>query len=88
MKEGRIPLWFWFVIIVACLPAFFIPFLPGMVYVREQLGILSTLYPVYVAATALCALMCYKQRREVAWILVGLMVLAHVAMFFLCSQYS
>ena len=87
MKE-RIPGWFIAVCVLVCVPALFLPFLPDMEAVKEKLGMLMTFYPVYVICGALCAGMCYVQRRAVAWILIGLVVLSHLALFLLSEEMS
>lgn len=85
MKE-RAPWWFIAVCVVVCLPLLFIPFMPQMEEVKVRLGALMTWYPVYVCCGALCAALCYVRRRELAWILIGLVVLSHVAIVILSEE--
>lgn len=82
------PLWFGAVVFLAAAPAAVMPFVPGFDAVADSLGMLWTLYPIYVVATAICACLSYTRRREVAWILVAVMLLAHTALILLAREYA
>lgn len=82
------PLWFSAICIVMCLPALLLPFAGGMEPVRQALGVLFTLFPVYVCSSALCAWLCMPQRRDVAWILIALAALAYLALTLLARSYG
>lgn len=86
--SARTPMWFGAVIILAAAPAAILPFVKGIAAAASHLGILWKLYPLYLAATALCAFLSYPRRREVAWILLGVMLLAHIAIFMLAREYA
>lgn len=47
---------------------------------------LVRLYPAYVLVAAVCAWICWSQRRAVAAVLVALMLLTHAAMWALVCQ--
>ncbi len=39
---------------------------------------LNWLYPAYIVASGSLACICYRQRREVAWILLAMMILTDI----------
>lgn len=79
------PKWMLAVIIVTLLPVFQFPVLlsdcPPVSIVRTLLWI----YPFYCLVAAYLAYQSYPQRHAIAWILIMLMVLSHVAMWMLVT---
>lgn len=45
-------------------------------------GVTGWLYPVYAVLSAVLAWICYGQRRTLAWILEGLMLLTAILLYF------
>lgn len=88
LPEASRPLWFAVLCVAVCLPALVLPFMDGMAQVREALGVLFNLFPVYVCASALCAWICRPQRPELAWILLALALLAYLAIILLARSYG
>lgn len=85
----RVPLWFALVCVLVCLPALAMPFLPGMEYARSVLGPLYGFFPVYVCAAALCAWLSWRRgRRDVAWVLVALVLISDAGVIFLADGYG
>ena len=80
MNRQRIPWWFVVLCVILALPVFFIPLYDDMAVLRDTLGWLDTYYPVYIVAALLCALLCYPRRREVAWILIGIVIISHMSL--------
>lgn len=84
----RRPLWFAVLCVALCVPAFVLPLVKGMDAVREALGELFTYFPVYVCASALCAWLSYARRRDVSWILTGVVLLSYLAIYLLYCSYG
>lgn len=82
--ERPVPGWMTALIVILCLPGLFLPFLPGMEQASAQLGQLFNFFPLYLLAAAVCALIAYKQRPELTWILLAIMVLSYIAVISLC----
>lgn len=81
--KTRVPWWFTVLLVLLCVPMFsFVSFVaatpPG-----STARILAWAYPVYVPLSAVCAWMCYPDRRELAWILTVLLALCDAGMWFL-----
>lgn len=80
------PRWFAVVIVVLLLPLFQFPVLlsecPAENGVRTLLGI----YPVYALTAGYLAWQCYPQRRALAWILLALLLLSHLAIWLLVTN--
>ncbi|MDE6311696.1 MAG: hypothetical protein K2L96_07775 [Muribaculaceae bacterium] len=85
---ARRPWWFGCVCVLACVPAFFMPFMEGMEEVRAALGKLFTYFPVYVCASALCAWLSYGRKTYVAWILIGVLALSYLSIWLLYRSYG
>lgn len=79
------PKWVTAVIVIVLLPVFQFPMLlgsaPDLPIVRTMLWI----YPFYCLVAAYLAWQCYPQRHALAWILIGLMILSHIAMWLLVT---
>jgi hypothetical protein len=43
------------------------------------------IYPFYAIVAAYLAWQCYPQRRALAWVLLSLLLLSHVAIWILCT---
>ncbi len=78
--KPRRPWWFTVILIVMVFPAFGMPWMLASAPVGSMLLTLIKLYPAYLALSAVCAWLCYPQRRELAWILVALMALSSSAL--------
>lgn len=79
--NSKRPLWYKLIVIAACLPVLMYPKLLSIA--NGQFSIFLTLYPAYVIAAGICAWICYPDRKEVAWILIILLLMTHAAMWFL-----
>ncbi len=80
------PWWFKMLVLVCALPVLAYPFLLRDAPADGMAHTLTVLYPAYVIASAICALMCYGRRPEVSWILVVLLVLTDAAMWILVNE--
>ena len=84
-KSRRAPAWFAAVCVILALPAFQTP---ALLSAAPDIDIVKTLvwiYPLYVIVCAYLAWACWATRRAVAWMLLGLLVLTHVAMWALVN---
>lgn len=83
----RPPWWFTLILILLSAGLFAWPWLLGSSKPQADTGSMAKLllaaYPVYVLGSAYLAYRCYDCRRELAWILVGLVVLTYAALPFL-----
>ncbi len=77
---GR-PLWATLLAILLLLPLGFYPALLGRL--QPESATLVKLYPLYAIFTAWLAWLCYPRRREMYWILLGLLLLSHAAVWLL-----
>lgn len=73
------PRWFTVVIIVTFLPVFQFPMLLGSMPDVSIVRTLVWVYPFYCLVAAYLAWQCYPQRHALAWILLALMILSHIA---------
>lgn len=77
--------WFRLLVIVLALPLAGYPaLLSGADDADPALSTLVWLYPAYVVCAAVCAWMCYPRRKDVAWILLALMLLTQIGMYYTC----
>lgn len=81
MKQ-KIPTWFKLTVIVAMLPVAAWPTMLSRCADDSPLRQLVYLLPLYLLASGVCALLCYRERRELAWILIALMILSAAALSF------
>lgn len=77
------PRWFKAIIIVLMLPLALYPVLMSRMSETDQSVWLLRLYPVYVIASGICAWIEYRQRPDVAWVLVALLLMSHIGMWVL-----
>lgn len=81
--KPRRPWWFTALLIVVVLPAFGLPWLLADAPKDSLLANLIKWFPAFLLLAAFCAWFSYPQRRDVAWILVALMVLSAVSLYIL-----
>lgn len=79
----RTPIWMGIVIALAMIPALIFPFRMGAMPTDATARYLIWFYPAYVIGSGVCAWLCYPQRKALAWILIVLMILSHMAMYML-----
>lgn len=75
-ERQRPPVWFALVCVVFTLSGILGPMAALGTPDEGTMRTLLWLLPAYSAATSICAWKCYGQRRELAWILLGVGVLA------------
>ncbi|MDE7411678.1 MAG: hypothetical protein K2M94_06535 [Paramuribaculum sp.] len=80
------PRWMIWVILLVSLPVFQFPMLLSSLPVDSPNKVLVWMYPFYVVVAAYLAYQCYPQRRALAWILLALMVLSHIAVYMLVNS--
>lgn len=86
-NNNRPPLWVVIVTVIAMLPVLAFPVLLDSPADDDETKALLWLYPLYVIVSGICAAICYRQRPEVTWILLILMILSHAAMWILYYGY-
>lgn len=74
--KPRRPWWFTMILILLVFPSFGMPWMLASAPAGSLLHTLVKLFPFYLLGSAVCAWLCYPQRRELSWILVALMVLS------------
>lgn len=86
--KAHTPWWMTIVIVVLCLPLFATPSLIGMLPAGtdDTVKTLVTGYPIYVVASGILAWIVYPSRKGLAWILLILMALSHVAIYMLAKN--
>ena len=77
--KPRRPWWFTALLIVLVLPSFGMPWVLSDAPQGSLLAALIKWFPAYLLLSAVCAWMAYPQRRDVAWIIVALMILSSIA---------
>lgn len=80
LKPQR-PWWFTTLLVVLVLPAFGLPWMLVSAPAGSILMTLIKLFPVYLVGSAFAAWKVYPARRDLAWILVALMILTSSALF-------
>lgn len=80
--QSQVPGWFTAVVIVCMLPVLGFPTLLSRCGEDSPLTGFVWFYPLYVLATGICSRMCYARRRELAWILLAIMLLTHIAIWY------
>lgn len=80
--KSKIPKWFIAVVVIAMLPMLAWPTLLSRCSEDSPIKLFVWLLPAYVIASGICALLCYSERREVAWILIVLMLLTQSALIY------
>lgn len=82
-KKPKAPPWLTVLTVAAMLPLAAFPLLLDRPAAGGEAKALLWLYPFYVVASGICALICWRERPELTWILLGLMILSHAAMWML-----
>ena len=80
------PRWMICVILLVALPVFQFPMLLSSLPADSPNRVFVWMYPFYVVVAAYLAYQCYPQRRALAWILLVLMVLSHIAVYLLVNS--
>lgn len=75
------PLWAKLLVIAAVLPLGSYPWL--LAYSSRSAAAFLVFYPLYIVASAICAWICWDDRREIYWILIVLMFLTDIAIWFI-----
>ena len=83
--DRKFPLWVKLLIIISALPVVMLPIIIGnCAAVRyEEAKLFIMIDPFYVLASAIMAWISYRQRPEVAMILIVITLLSHIAMWML-----
>ncbi len=87
-RRGPVPAWFIVLLVLLVLPgasAYYVMTLCPPEF--SELTTLLKIYPFYIIIAALFAYICYPERRTVAWILVGMIILSHIAVAGLALQF-
>ena len=82
-RRQKVPAGVTVVIIICMLPVLAFPTMLSMTMPDSLARTFVWFYPFYVIASGVCARICWRQRRDVTWILLALMVLSHLAMWML-----
>lgn len=77
----RHPWWFTTILILLTLPAFSTPWLIADVPEASLLQGLIKCFPAFMILAAFCAWFTYPQHRDIAWILVAVMILCSLSLF-------
>lgn len=85
-SPGTAPRWFSIVVLIVMLPVFQIPMLLDSCPPDHPGRTLVWIYPFYVLVAGWLAWQCYPQRRTMAWVLLALMALSHVAIYILVTS--
>lgn len=85
--DRKFPLWVKLLIIISALPVVMLPVIISNCGVAryEEVKLFIMIYPFYVLASAIMAWISYRQRPEVAMILIVITLLSHIAMWMLPS---
>jgi len=78
--EGT-PRWFTLLLVLLAAPGLLFMHFVGATPSGTTARTLAWLYPLYAAASAICAHICYPDRRELAWILAVLLAMSDAAMW-------
>lgn len=81
MNPNPTPWWFTALLVLAALPMFSAVYFVAATPAGSEAKWLSWLYPAYVVISAVCAWICYPDRRALAWILLILMILSDAGMW-------
>lgn len=74
------PRWFTLLCIITVLPIGFTPALIASAHRGSPMGTLSLLFPIFLVASACLSWRCYRDRRDLAWILLAMSLLTSLAM--------
>ena len=81
----KTPHWMVAVIIIVTLPVFQFPMLLASAPDLSSVKALVWAYAFYCIVAAYLAWQCYPQRKALAWVLLALMVMSHLAMWLLVT---
>ncbi|WP_289755533.1 hypothetical protein [Muribaculum intestinale] len=82
--KQRPPAWFTIVVLVMMIPIFFyIPLVIGMFdtpgsFEMDTVGFVTLFFPIYALLSGWLAYQCYPERKEISWILLGLLFIFYV----------
>ncbi|GFI67225.1 hypothetical protein [Muribaculum intestinale] len=82
--KQRPPAWFTIVVLVMMIPIFFyIPLVIGMfdtpgTFEPNTKGFVTLFFPIYALLSVWLAYQCYPERKEISWILLGLLFIFYV----------
>lgn len=79
--KPRRPWWFTAILIILVLPSFATPWVLADAPAGSLLATLIKWFPAFLVLAAVCAWLSYPQRRDVAWILTSVMILASLSLF-------
>lgn len=82
-QPPKTPHWFAALCIVCLLPLVQMPWLISKLPAGADISPLLWIYPFYAVAAAALAWQCYPQRKALAWILIFLLLLSHLAIRYL-----
>ncbi len=86
LPSKKMPLWLKICIIADCLPIIAIPaLLAACPDVTEAITLIK-LYPIAIIGGGIIAWLSWKERAEITWILLAIMLLTHLAMWILVNQ--
>lgn len=78
-----IPWWFKVLAVVLCLPLLAFPRLVSLCPPDTSAETMLWIYPFFTLLSAWLALACYGRRHELSWVLMGVLLLSHGAMWLL-----
>lgn len=81
-----VPRWFLAVVIMALLPLLWFPYLLDICPAESHSRTILWIYPFYAVMSGYLSWQCYPQRRVVAWILIVLLILSHMAAWLLVTS--
>ena len=82
--EQRPPGWFTIVVLVMMIPIlFYIPLVIGMFdtpgsFEMDTVGFVTLFFPIYALLSGWLAYQCYPARKEISWILLGLLFIFYI----------
>ncbi len=78
--------WLLLLLLFMLTPIFFFISVSLSMPADSPMRLLLWLYPAFCVADAVCAWICYPQRKEITWILIALMALGHVGIYVLHTE--
>jgi len=82
----RAPWWLKLLLILMLTPLLFLIGVSDAAPDGSPLKTLLRMYPAFCITDAICALICYPQRKEITWILIILMALSHAGIYILHTE--
>lgn len=79
------PRWFTILVVIIALPVLQFPVLLANCPPDSAVRTMLWVYLFYVPVAAYLSYLCYPERRALAWILLALMVLSHIAIWLLLT---